>query len=176
MQVVDAEEALGQLDLALDPEARKTAIAQAEPLVLHAVSEMQWDLVIDLAGALAEAWAESDGWDRSREWAQVALDAATTLEGEDGGPATLAAVTRLGQIELETGAIEASHQTFLRAVDVAERAFGPEAPALVDPLLFACAGATPDFALDLATRALDIAEGAEGALLPALLEVTCAMI
>lgn len=172
-----AQQALGQLDLATESDdARRAAIVRAEPIVLAAMGEGRWDLVVDLAGALAEAYALESADERCREWAAVALDAARSLEGDDGGSATVAALERVGRIELDEGDLEAAHATFLQAIDVAERAFGPDAPALVDLLLFACAGATPDFAVDLSTRALDLAEQLDLPRMPVLLEVASAMI
>jgi len=177
-----AHDALSKLDLAGDSdEDRRAAITVAEPIVLAAIAETRWDLVFDLAVALADAYADdSEGDSRRREWADVAVSAARSLEGDDGGPSTIAALDRLGRAQLDaardTTDLESAHTTYLQAVEVAERVYGPEGEPLIDLLLCAGTGAAPDFAVDLATRALDLAEQHERPLLPVLLEVTSAMI
>jgi hypothetical protein len=136
----------------------------------------RWPELASLAGMISEAYVDAkieahvsgQGQmqvleERRRHWCAVDLDAARRAEGEAGGPRTLEALVRLGRSRIDcTGDSTEAHRTFLEALEVAERLYGPDSPELVPVLRLAGTGAPPEVAVDLAERAVRLTEAKHG--------------
>jgi tetratricopeptide (TPR) repeat protein len=73
------------------------------------------------------------------------------------------ALQRLGRSQISPGGDNTcAHETFMRAVEVAEHLHGSNAPELVEVLLYATTGAPPEVEIALAERAVRITEAAHG--------------
>jgi len=154
-------------------EEQLDAIRAAEVVGDELRVAQRWHDLAPLAGLISEAYCRARPSDdaqnrasldeRRRQWCEIEVDAARRVEGEHGGSLTLGALQRLGRSQIAPGGDNAAaHQTFMRAVEVAERVHGAGAPELVEVLLYATTGAPPQVEIALAERAVRIAEAAHG--------------
>jgi tetratricopeptide (TPR) repeat protein len=143
-------------------EERLARMRAVEEAAERAAARNDDDVLAQCASVLSDNFRALRDDHTQRVWCRREVEAAERLSGFGGQLRLLAALERLGKSQIRKGEGDegkaAARATFLRAVGLAESAFGADDERIIPILNQALTGATPLEATALARRAAGIAD------------------